>query len=117
MLLCFLSGSHTPVPLDIFKVMNDSVKEQGIDCNLKSYITFIEIYKKTIKASLQTYEDLLQKIGQILARVTTHFEASASQVVSLEKMKEKSKAAVVDHQNFTVNLQVVPLISSYYAPF
>ena len=72
--------------------------------------------RKTIKASLQTYEDLLQKIGQILARVTTHFEASASQVVSLEKMKEKSKAAVVDHQNFTVNLQVVPLISSY-APF
>ena len=86
--------------------MNDSVKGSGIDANLNSYITFIEIYKKTIKTSLQTYEAILETISQILRRVRAHFDSSASQVVNLEKMKEKSKASVLDHQNFTVNLQV-----------
>ena len=89
------------VPLEIFKILNDSVKGHGavgIYPNLKSYITFIEIFKKSIKVNLATYEAMLSKISQILSRIRAHFESSAQQVVSLEKMKEQSKASIQEYQ-------------------
>ena len=89
------------MPLEIFKILNDSVKGHGavgIYPNLKSYITFIEIFKKSIKVNLATYEAMLSKISQILSRIRAHFESSAQQVVSLEKMKEQSKASIQEYQ-------------------
>ena len=71
--------------------------------NLNSYVCFIDIFKKYIKLSLQSYEEVLQKIRKIVTRIERHFEFSEDQVVNLDKMKEKSKLTSQEYQNVSVN--------------
>ena len=86
---------------------NDKIKgkknQTSIPSNLSSYVCFIELFKKCIKLSLQSYEEVLQKIRKIVARIERHFEFSEDQVVNLDKMKEKSKLTSQEHQNVSVN--------------
>ena len=101
------------LPLAIFKSINVVAedffnqeikkKRNQIPSNLNSYVCFIEIFKKYIKLSLQSYEEVLQKIRKIVTRIQTHFEFSEDQVVNLDKMKEKAKLTSQEHQNVSVN--------------
>ena len=101
------------LPLTIFKSINVVAedffnqeikkKKNQIPSNLNSYVCFIEIFKKYIKLSLQSYEEVLQKIRKIVTRIQTHFEFSEDQVVNLDKMKEKAKLTSQEHQNVSVN--------------
>ena len=101
------------LPLTIFKSINvvaedffnQEIKKKmnQIPSNLNSYVCFIEIFKKYIKLSLQSYEEVLQKIRKIVTRIQTHFEFSEDQVVNLDKMKEKAKLTSQEHQNVSVN--------------
>ena len=78
-------------------------KKNQIPSNLSSYVCFIEIFKKYIKLSLQSYEEVLEKIRKIVSRIKNHFETSDDQVVNLDKMKEKAKLTSQEHQNLSVN--------------
>ena len=101
------------LPYSIFKSINVVAEEfynheirkkkNQIPSNLSSYVCFIEIFKKYIKLSLQSYEDVLQKIRKIVTRIKNHFEFSEDQVVNLDKMKEKAKLTSQEHQNVSVN--------------
>ena len=101
------------LPLTIFKSINvvaedffnQEIKKKmnQIPSNLNSYVCFIEIFKKYIKLSLKSYEEVLQKIRKIVTRIQTHFEFSEDQVVNLDKMKEKAKLTSQEHQNVSVN--------------
>ena len=78
-------------------------KKNQIPSNLSSYVCFIEIFKKYIKLSLQSYEEVLEKIRKIVTRIKNHFDTSEDQVVNLDKMKEKAKLTSQEHQNVSVN--------------
>ena len=78
-------------------------KNNQIPSNLSSYVCFIELFKKYIKLSLKSYEEVLEKIRKIATRIKHHFEFSEDQVVNLDKMKEKAKLTSQEHQNVSVN--------------
>ena len=103
------------MPYSVFKSINvaaetfynENIKgrkdQASIPSNLSSYVCFIELFKKYIKLSLKSYEEVLQKIRKIVTRIERHFEFSEDQVVNLDKMKEKSKLTSQEHQNVSVN--------------
>ena len=103
------------LPYSVFKKINIAAEtfynekirgkknQTSIPSYLSSYVCFIEIFKKYIKLSLQSYEEVLKKIGKIVSRIERHFEFSEDQVVNLDKMKEKSKLTSQEHQNVSVN--------------
>ena len=78
-------------------------KKNQIPSNLSSYVCFIEIFKKYIKLSLESYEEVLQKIKKIVTRIKRHFEFSEDQIGTLDKMKDKAKHTSHEHQTVSVN--------------
>ncbi len=74
----------------------------GVKADLTSYVAFMEVFMRFIKATIKDYQEILGKIETIFSHVQKHFEFSTEQMLILEKHRDKSKSTIAEHQAMTV---------------